>query len=401
MAHRLQLAILLVVVGCSEDSPLMPDAGGEPGPGQTDGGSDGGTVIDPGDTFRGIPALPAFATYEGTPDETLSGTVASITGTGTETDPYLVTCDGPITGSDDLIQISGSYLIVDGCAITGSAIRLSGDHVSFRNGEVKRSSKTGVGISGTDIVLQNSLIEGHGLGGSAERHGVTANGGADRVWIIGNKLVGNSGDGLQFCHGCTTNFPKNVFIGGNEAYLNRENGFDFKYADRVVLSTNIARDHARATANSEWCYDGICGTYDSGSDGSGIIIGSDGAPTHVAVIDNQVFDNAGGIRIEASTDPFLIGNSLQNTGNGVRLEKEGGNVGIINNTFTGHQVGILQDWRENFCLDIRGNTFDGNQTDIDIQSNTVLACSTIEPNGSPVDESEYAALFESWFGFSW
>jgi hypothetical protein len=203
------------------------------------------------------------------------------------------------------------------------------------------------------------------------------------VWIVDNEIHGCSGDSIQFCHGCTTAPPRFVYVGRNVLHEDIENGVDIKYASDVVISQNYLYGYRPTSSGS------------TSSDGSAIVLGSDGGPSRVWVLFNEVFDSDNGIRNEATNGAWIVGNVIHNIGGfGIGLEKNAPDLYIVNNTIHDVDVGISQFWRDQFRLHIYNNVFANIRgqrfaNHINIESGVVSDASVLASNlcwqaGSPV-----------------
>lgn len=194
----------------------------------------------------GIPAIGAW--YEATPVP-----VSSIS-SGTASAPTLYSLAGmpEIVGQ---LRVACSYCIVDGARVRGT-VRLSGDHIVFRNSEVyghrPGGNDTVVSASGSDIVIVGNHIHDNGDLTAAENdvHGVGASNGTRRVWILENVMHHNSGDSVQVGHGHTPGATDGIYVGRNVCYADKENCVDFKVVSNTVVSENTMSDYA-ASGSSE------------------------------------------------------------------------------------------------------------------------------------------------------
>jgi hypothetical protein len=290
------------------------------------------------------------------------------TGSGTAARPAFLrgVDDGngfPVIDAVGDTDFTGQYLVVENMRLRQARLRTLGDasYIAVRNLEVSESpGRNGSVLGGSNIVLRDSHIH-HNQGD--DRHGTSVSAGAQNVWILDNYYHHNGGDAVQFCHGCSTAPPTNVYVGRNTMHSDRENGVDLKYARNVVVSQNTIHAYRSAPADTQWCFDdnSACGVFSSGSDGAGMIVGSDGAPENVWFLYNEVYDTNVGIRVEAGYDVWLIGNRLHLVANrGIGLDKTGEPLHIAHNVISGAEFGIDQNWRDNFNLRIDNNIFEGN-----------------------------------------
>jgi len=245
-------------------------------------------------------------------------------------------------------NITGSYFIFDGFELSENRVIATGvSYGTIRNTEVHGPNlQNGVSLNGSNIVFYNNNVHHHQ---GDDKHGVTITQGSSTVWILNNWLHHNGGDGIQFCHQCSASPPQYVYVGGNTMNSNRENGIDLKFGKNIVVSQNEVYSHWTSTAGVEFCYDDNsgCTTGSSGSDGASIVVGSDGAPTNVWVIFNNVYDSNKGIRVEESYDGVVMGNVIHDVQSiGIEYEKAGeGPQTTSFNTVYNSTTGIKGPWQ--------------------------------------------------------
>lgn len=312
--------------------------------------------------------------------QTANGDV-SLTCNGTELNPAFIV-GGTLQGSNDVITISGSWCYFVDTVFNNIQVRTTGDHLVFRNIEVFNvSGKNGSSFGGSNIVVVDSEIH-HNQGD--DRHGIHVRAGADSVWILGNYIHHNGGDGFQACHGCSANPPQNVYLGNNLFHSDRENAIDFKYINNVIVEGNTIHSLVSAPPDQEWCFDdgSSCGVFSSGSDGSGIVVGSDGGPTNVLIIDNEIYGTVNATRIEEGTQIRVENNNFHDlTGRCLQLDKNGMNTVFSGNTCRSAARGIWQNWRQNFSLTVDSNTFENlSGPAIEYESGSVGNASTLTSN---------------------
>ncbi|MGH8165888.1 MAG: right-handed parallel beta-helix repeat-containing protein [Woeseiaceae bacterium] len=300
---------------------------------------------------------------------------------GTAANPAFVS-GGTIRGNDDVLEVRGSWCIFVNTKFDNIQLRTSGDHLVFRNVEVTNvADKNGSSFGGSNIVVVDSEIH-HNQGD--DRHGVHVPSGANSIWILRNHIHHNGGDGFQACHGCSSNPPRNVYLGGNLFHSDRENAIDFKYIQNVVVSGNTIHSLVSAPADQRWCFDdgSGCGTFSSGSDGSGIVIGSDGGPRNVLITGNEIYDTRNAVRIEEGAQVRIERNNFHNVVNQcLQLDKDGYGTVYSGNTCANSGRGILQNWRENFSLTVANNTFRNvNGPAVEYESSSVYNSSTLTGN---------------------
>lgn len=94
------------------------------------------------------------------------------------------------------------------------------------------------------------------------------------------------------------------------------------------------------------------------SDGSAMVLGSDGMPNRVWVLFNEIFDSRNGIRNEETDVAWIVGNRIYDLeGFAIGLEKRSDELFIVGNTIHDVETGIDQFWRETFRLHVFDNVF--------------------------------------------
>jgi hypothetical protein len=272
----------------------------------------------------------------------------------------------PILDNASTFALQGQYLIVENLRFEKTSVRTAAHgaplygrhHIALRNLEIARHpDKNGSGLGGNDIVFYRNHVH-HNFGD--DRHGTSVGPGSERVWILDNYYHHNGGDAVQFCHRCGKNPPRHVYVGRNVMHSDRENAVDLKFGKYIVISENRMFGYRVAKRDTKWCFDdgSYCGKFSSGSDGSAIVVGSDGAPKNPWIIYNDIYDSAQGIRIEEVRSAWLIGNSIHDISHrAIPLQKDGDPLYILGNTIYDVEKGIDQYWRDNFALHVHGNRF--------------------------------------------
>jgi hypothetical protein len=140
-------------------------------------------------------------------------------------------------------EISGSYFVVQNSTLN-DGLDLSGGPYAVRNSEIT-SPGTGGALNpgGTDILIEGNVIRDNGIiPSSTDRHGMNVYRSTNGLWILENSIYQNSGDAIQFCHGCvggTHNGPAFVYIAGNVMHDDEENAIDLKeFVGPVVVVCN-------------------------------------------------------------------------------------------------------------------------------------------------------------------
>ena len=96
------------------------------------------------------------------------------------------------------------------------------------------------------------------------------------------------------------------------------------------------------------------------SDGSAVVLGSDGMPNRSWIIFNEIYDSANGIRNENTDCAWIIGNKIYNIGGfAISLEKKSDDMYIVANTIYDVDIAIeqLKEDREAFRIHVYNNIF--------------------------------------------
>jgi len=310
--------------------------------------------------------------------------IKTINSSGTASKPviYRGVDDGsgfPVMYQMSRIELAGSYLIVENFIFDESFVIVTGgDHISIRNNELKdHPDKNGSTLTGQYLVFYKNHVH-HYQG--PDRHGTTVSAGSKYIWILDNYYHHNGGQGIQFCHGCSTNPPEYLFIGRNESHSNRENGFATKYGNYVVFSQNLIHDHIPSEKNVAFYYDDGTGptTATSGSDGTCLTLGADGYGHDIWVIFNEVYNCSKGIRFEESLTGFAVGNLVYDSGIGLAYDKAGeGPHKIAFNTIYNANTGLMGTYQGGGLeLDIQDNIFakiSGTSIDMDMDDSAAMS----------------------------
>lgn len=295
----------------------------------------------------------------------------------------------PVIYDADTVTLQGRWFIVENFVFHRSQVRNGGrvpapygrSHITVRNVEIKEHPrKNGAVLLGSHIVFWRNHVH-HNQ--ADDRHGATVGPGTEHVWILDNHIHHNGGDAVQLCHGCRREPPRFVYIGRNLMHSDRENGVDLKYGENIVVSQNVLHGYSGARAGVRWCFDdgSGCRTYSSGSDGSAVVIGSDGAPANSWIVFNRIYGSNHGIRVEEARNAWIVGNTIHGIRNrAIALEKEAEPLYIVSNTIAGARLGIDQYWRKNFSLHIHDNVFSGIRKAVFHADDEVVARSVVEHN---------------------
>lgn len=313
---------------------------------------------------------------------------ATIACSGTDDNPaYLI--GGTITGSGNgsVINISGAHCHFIGTTFVNAQPRTSGSRHVLSGIEVSGNGKNCANIGGSEIVVVHSELH-HCRPTSRDAHGIQITLGSRDIWLLNNKMHNNSGNGFQATHcgnGVLTcdNRPSGIYAYGNEIYENRE-GDGLKWADNVIIEGNTYHDLRASRKGEQFCFsDGFCGTWQSGSDGSAIVIGADNEPeglTNVVIRNNLIYNTSQGLRVEDAVAPVIEGNTIRSNGTCLALDKSGHGIVFRNNVCEGPGRGIFQNWRVNFSLTVDDNVFDVGGIDVEYEERPVWEASTLTNN---------------------
>jgi len=251
------------------------------------------------------------------------------------------------------LSVDGHYFIIENIEFYDDSFirsRETASHFAIRNCEIHNplgkiiNFGSAISARGSDVVIYKNHIH-HNVTNDPRKggdcHGVNPGVAALRVWVLDNHIHHNSGDAVQACHACDP-APQYVYIGRNLMHEDRENGVDLKYVKDVVISQNVLYGYKNA----------------SSSDGSAMVLGSDGMPNRPWVIFNEIYDSDNGIRNEETDNAWIIGNKIYNIkGFAIALEKKSDDLYIIGNTIYNVDVIIHQYRRENFRIHVFNNLF--------------------------------------------
>ena len=268
------------------------------------------------------------------------------------------------------VELSGSYLIVEHFDFNGPdsgvSVLTPSDHVVVRHSEVRN----GVGgpsaglytgrwnpeddpATAEHIVFYDNQVHDNGnLNATTDEdhHGIALGHHANHVWIVGNVMYRNSGDGLQI------NAKKaglmdtlhHVYVGKNLAYENKQTGLWSKQSTDVIFSQNVV--HGHRPSNS------------SGGAGIGFQYG----PERLWIVFNEIYDCEMGITSSTNVgdvdnvpgpgkDVYVIGNLIHDihkqdasapstdpwqTGAGLHFTDQDATKHVENNTIYDADVGI-------------------------------------------------------------
>ncbi|MCF6269801.1 MAG: right-handed parallel beta-helix repeat-containing protein [Melioribacteraceae bacterium] len=281
------------------------------------------------------------------------------------------------------VKLDGQYLIIENLEFYDDSYLHTletSNHLTIRNCEIHnpigKIIDFGAAIlaQGSDIVIYKNHIH-HNVTNDPKKggdcHGVNPGVSAKRVWILENEINNNSGDAIQACHSCDPH-PQFIYIGMNILHEDRENAVDLKYASDIIISQNKMYGYKNATT----------------SDGSVVVLGSDGMPNRSWVIFNEIYDSRNGIRNEDTDSAWIIGNVIYNIdGFAISLEKKSEDLYIINNTIYNVDVAIdqLRVDKETFRIHVFNNIFanikgNNHASQLNVPSNKIAGVSELNNN---------------------
>ena len=219
----------------------------------------------------------------------------------------------------------------------------------MKNGDFRGDTNKGVGsgnISSADhVVFHNNNVHIAGDWKTLEdqdTHAMQISTNVSYCWVLDNSFSRSSGDGIQINAGSVDNQPNthHIYIGRNESFENKQNGFWTKQANDVIFSENIAHDHVVTTSAAP-----------------GVGLGGQYGPERVWFIYNKVYNNYGGISVASRSGGigeylYFIGNEIydnnlnpsydvNNSWANAGITVTGGKyVSIINNVLANNSGGI-------------------------------------------------------------
>ena len=171
------------------------------------------------------------------------------TANGTLAAPVFIVGNGtPVftgNGIGHKVRMAGQFMIVLGVKFDGAQLEVTGTAMAARDCEVTgNTSVGGVVIFGAGTVITRCHVHHNGDSESAierDYHGVYPAPGSIWTWILDNHIHHNGGDGIQVGHAAPdAEWPRYVFIGGNQIHDDRENAIDIKKARDVIVAGNQA-----------------------------------------------------------------------------------------------------------------------------------------------------------------
>jgi hypothetical protein len=268
-------------------------------PRATDDGNPNGTPSRPRATIPGSVPAGSVVEVHGGPYNIGNGVWSA---DGTASEPVFIEGVGDPVIRGERIAFAGAYLLVEGFVFDGIPLVMSPtmSHLAIRGNEVKNWSPSGhstaVVPAGSDIVVFGNEIHNNGDPNSASEndvHGVKAEAGAARIWILLNHIHHNGGDGIQLGNATSLEpWPQQIYIGQNLIHQDRENAVDIKKARDVIVSSNVMFGYqARSSSAGE------------------VVVTHDGAQ-RIWIVDNAVGNSNQGIVCTGADVYIVVGNVI-------------------------------------------------------------------------------------------
>lgn len=147
-----------------------------------------------------------------------------------------------------------------------------------------------------DVVFFNNVSHDSGNYHDAtqgDQHSFPVGWNVSNEWILDNVAFRSSGDGVQI--GSQANFlTDHIYVGRNLFYAHKENGFDLKEANDIVVSQNVMHT--------------FLNTPSGGSFAVAAVIHYD--PSRVWFIGNDISDTEVGINSTGASNMYIVGNVL-------------------------------------------------------------------------------------------
>ena len=192
---------------------------------------------------------------------------------GTAGQPVIIKSYSPLERSivSGAWEVTGGYYTLQNLTFT-SGIGLVAPNIwaILRDSEIKGNGITclGAGVDSYDPLAKNRFIfflrnwvHDHGdlkATGDQDCHGLKIGERAEDVWIDGNVLDRNSGDGLQINSG-TSRSARRIYVTGNTARGNKQSGLWSKQATDVVFARNTVSNHRPSNSSLGACVGGQYG----------------------------------------------------------------------------------------------------------------------------------------------
>jgi len=322
----------------------------------------------------------------------------------------------PVANGDS--EISGRYYIIDGVhahlplGMYAGTIRLRGDHGAFRNGRITGNSENGgASTSGSDIlILDNEIMDNGDVNASfdQDRHGIKVFG--NNIWVIGNEIARNSGDGVQVADTGTLGQVHHIYIGKNISHGNKQTGFWVKDAEHVIISENTSYNHVPSGSSSG---EGMGAQYDfknvwflfneiyDNRTGIGIKSSNNGGGSGLYLVGNYIHDidsrsydpndawSSSSLTSWNSADITIVNNSIDDSTTGITLNGNTGSAYIYNNAITGMQH---PNAKAIFAADPSDIQYEG--------FNTEDGESEIDSGTAPITEKDPYAIFQRLYGMN-
>lgn len=168
---------------------------------------------------------------------------------GTESEPIFITGVGDPVIKGRELTFQGQFTIVEGIVFDGVPLLMppGTTHFALRHSTVRNWSPSGHSAAivpmGSNLVIYGNEIHNNGDPNGVQEidiHGIKSPAGADRIWILGNHIHHNGGDGIQMGNSSSLEpWPRFIYIARNVIHHDRENAIDIKKARDVIVSSNL------------------------------------------------------------------------------------------------------------------------------------------------------------------
>jgi hypothetical protein len=267
----------------------------------TDSGNPNGTAERPRRTIPGSVGAGSVVEVRGGPYDLGNGVWSA---EGTASAPVFIKGIGDPVMHGERIAFAGAYLIVEGIVFDGVPIVMSPtmSFLALRFSTVRNWSPSGhsaaVVPAGSNLVFFANEIHNNGdptQDSERDVHGIKAERGAEKIWILLNNIHHNGGDGIQLGNATSLEpWPNQIYIGQNGIHQDRENAVDIKKARDVVVSGNLMFGYeARSSSAGE------------------VVVTHDGAQ-RIWIVDNAVGGSRQGIVCSGADVYGVIGNVIGN-----------------------------------------------------------------------------------------
>jgi hypothetical protein len=281
--------------------------------------------------LRGGPYPQMAVTFNGTP----SSPVFFRGATGNQ-----VVFQGLKTG----LAVSGQYFIVENVDVNRLRLETPG-FGAFRDSYI-HDADTGamIWIQGNNLVfLRNEVARNGSIPSRKDNHAFNIGGNAFNLWILENLIHSNSGDSIQFCHGCVrarNGGPGAIYIANNVMHSDEENAMDFKeFTGPVIVSGNELYNYYRLQFSGN---------------GDAIRVNDEGKQGELWMIRNNIHDSNICINVKRSrAKSFAVDNICTDTNAGFIGGFSGKAGNLVDGVSDGNPEALYQLFERRYGLSIR------------------------------------------------